>query len=101
MAISPAGMAADSWVLLIKVVVRLAPFHLTTEAATKLLPLTIRVKAGAPATAPAGESAVIEGTGFVVVTVTAGLVAARLLLLLRKRRTRKSRGPAESSRIAW
>ena len=83
---SLAGMAADSWVVLTKVVLRLAPFHLTTEPATKLLPLTVRVKAGPPATAPPGESAVTAGTGFVLVTVTVGLVAARVLLLFRKSR---------------
>ena len=45
------------------VVVRLAPFHCTTEPLTKLLPLTVSVKAAPPAFAAAGLRLVVVGTG--------------------------------------
>src|SRR2546427_7669101 len=53
-AISPAAMAAWSWVLLTKVVVRAVPFHCTRDDATKLLPLTVSVKPTPPAWALPG-----------------------------------------------
>ena len=46
-----------------KVVVSAAPFHLTTAPLTKLLPLTVSVKADPPTAAFVGEREVIVGTG--------------------------------------
>ena len=48
-ATSLAEIAAVNWDTLINVVVRFDPFHLTVEPEPKLLPLTVRVKAGLPA----------------------------------------------------
>src|SRR4029077_7723005 len=48
-AMSAAVMAAVSCVPLTKVVARALPFHCTTEAATKFVPVTVRVKALPPA----------------------------------------------------
>ena len=62
-AISAAVMAAVTWAPLTKVVVRLKPFHCTTEAPTKFEPFTVSVKADPPARALGGESVVIPGTG--------------------------------------
>src|SRR5579872_7114180 len=62
-AISAAVMAACNWVAPIKVVVRAAPFQLTTELLMKPVPFTVKVKAAAPAVAPVGAREVIEGTG--------------------------------------
>jgi len=53
-------------VLLTKVVARAAPFHSTTDDAAKLLPLTVSVKAGAPALALLGASELSVGAGFAV-----------------------------------
>src|SRR5215472_5297791 len=61
---SAAVMWACSRVLLTMVVVRLAPFHSTVEAGTKLLPCTVSVKGNAPAGALLGETAVTAGAGF-------------------------------------
>ncbi len=44
-------------------VVRLAPFHRTTEDGTKLAPLTVRVKALPPAVAVLGETLLSVGAG--------------------------------------
>jgi len=68
-ATSVAGMAAVSWVALTNVVVRAAPFHFTVAPLTKLVPVTVRVKAGLPAWALFGDSAVMVGTGALPVTV--------------------------------
>src|SRR5438128_3535801 len=46
------------------VVVRLAPFHRTTEPPTKFVPFTVSVNAAAPAAADAGLRLVVVGTGF-------------------------------------
>src|SRR5439155_10437324 len=46
-----AGTAADNWEELMKVVLRVAPFHFTTEDGTKFEPLTVKVKAPLPSTA--------------------------------------------------
>src|SRR4030095_3434681 len=64
-AMSVAGMAAVTCVAFTKVVVRAAPFHLTSEPETKLLPLTVSVQAGPPAVALLGTRVVSAGTGFV------------------------------------
>jgi hypothetical protein len=69
------------------VVVRLLPFHRTTDEAVNLLPVTVRVNAGPPATVVAGEIDVAMGAGASdVSTVTGGLVATRVYPLFRKRR---------------
>src|SRR5574340_1183770 len=63
-AMSAAVIAAVSCVALTNVVARFAPFHWTTEAAMKPVPLTVRVKAAEPAVALDGRSEVSAGTGF-------------------------------------
>ena len=70
-----------------KVVARLAPFHRTTDDAANELPFTVNVNAGPPiATAP-GDSEVAIGAGLSDgSTVTGGLVATRVVVLLTKRR---------------
>ena len=62
-AMSLAGTCAVSWVALTKAVVRAAPFHCTTEPLTKLIPVTVSVKAAPPATALLGESVLNDGVG--------------------------------------
>jgi hypothetical protein len=62
-AMSAAVIAAVNRVLLTKVVVRADPFHFTVEVLTKLLPLTVSVKAAPPAVADAGLRLVIMGAG--------------------------------------
>jgi len=52
-----------SCVPLTNVVVRGAPFHCTTELETKLVPVTVNVKAAPPAVALLGESDESVGTG--------------------------------------
>ena len=66
---SLAGMLAVSRVALTKVVVRLLPFHCTTEAGTKLAPVTVSVKAGPPSWTLLGASDESEGTGLTALTV--------------------------------
>jgi hypothetical protein len=44
-------------------VVRLAPFHCTTESLTNPLPLTVRVNPASPAVAELGLRLVVAGTG--------------------------------------
>jgi hypothetical protein len=68
-AISLARIEAVSFVTLLKVVARSDPFHLTVAPDTKFEPLTVRVKAGSPATAELGLSPVMAGTGFLTVRV--------------------------------
>jgi hypothetical protein len=66
------------------VVDRFTPFQRTTDEETKPVPFTVSVNGSPPETPDAGESELIVGTGFGgVVTVTAGLVAARVNPLLR------------------
>ena len=60
-AMSEAGMAALSWELVTKVVVRFDPFHLTTELERKLVPLTVNVKARPPANTVLGLMLVSVG----------------------------------------
>ena len=52
--IRDAGTTAVNWVLFTKVVVWASPFQRTTEPATKLLPLTVRVKGGPRANVEVG-----------------------------------------------
>src|SRR5713101_6566305 len=68
---SVAGMLAVSWVALTNVVVRLPPFHCTTDAGTKPLPVTVRVKAGSPAERVVGEMLVSVGVGLLTLSVAA------------------------------
>jgi len=63
MAMAAAGMAAVNCVALTNVVLRAVPPKLTTEAATKFVPLIISVKAALPAVALVGEIVVIVGGG--------------------------------------
>jgi hypothetical protein len=65
---SLAGIAAVSWLLLTKAVVRFEPFHFTIEPETNFLPLTVSVKAGPPALALLGDIETIEGRELVVPT---------------------------------
>jgi energy-converting hydrogenase Eha subunit G len=62
-AMSLAGIAAVSPVLLTKVVVRFAPFQRTTAPDTKPLPFTVRVKAAPPAAALLGDNEVSVAGG--------------------------------------
>lgn len=74
LAMSVAGIAAVNCVALTKVVVRGLPFHCTVEPLTKLLPLTVKVKAAPPAVAPFGFKLVIEGRGLLMANVAASEV---------------------------
>src|SRR5512139_1276250 len=71
MEMSEVNIAAVNWVEETKVVVLLVPFHLTTAPETKLLPLTVRVKAPPPAVAELGDRVLIAGTGLLIVKVRA------------------------------
>src|SRR3990170_3880250 len=62
-AMSAAVIFARNWVADTKVVVRSAPFHRTFAPETKLLPLTVRVKAAPPAVAEEGLRPVTVGAG--------------------------------------
>jgi hypothetical protein len=68
-AISVAVIAAVNWVAETYVVVRFDPFHCTTEPLTKLLPLTVSMKAEPPAFADEGLRPLVAGTGLVAVPV--------------------------------
>jgi hypothetical protein len=86
-ATSLAAIAAVNCVLLTNVVGRALPFQFTTDEDAKPDPLTASVKPAAPATPLEGASEFTAGTGGgTKTTVTAGLVAARVEPLLRKRR---------------
>jgi len=78
-AISVAATVAVNCVGLIKVVVSKAPFHLTTEPFTKLLPFTVNVKAAPPAMAVFGLMEAVTGTG--LLTTTLLMVKVRELLV--------------------
>src|SRR6267143_5645078 len=71
-AMSAAVIAAVSWMVLTKVVVRAAPFHCTVvEPFTNPVPLTVSVKAAPPTVALVGTSAVIVGMGLLTGNVSA------------------------------
>ena len=72
-AISPARIAAFTCVALTYVVVRLEPFHCTTDPLMNPVPFTVRVNAAPPAVAEAGDSVLIVGTGFAALMVNAEL----------------------------
>ena len=63
LAMSLAEISAVSLLKLEKVVGRSAPFQRTTDRGVKLLPLTVRVKAGPPAKAEVGLMLEILGVG--------------------------------------
>ena len=50
-------------------VVRVEPFHWTTEFVRKFVPFTVSVNAGPPAVADVGLKLVVVGTGLEAVTV--------------------------------
>jgi len=67
-AMSAARIFARSWVADTKVVTRSEPFQRTFEPETKLLPETVRVKAGPPAVTKVGLILVIAGEGVTLVS---------------------------------
>jgi hypothetical protein len=71
---SLAKITAVNCVALTKVVARPLLFHCTTELETKLVPLTVRLKAGPPAAVLEGESKLAVGTGLLMVNVRALVV---------------------------
>src|SRR5215467_3091846 len=76
---SPAEMAACSCVALTNVVVRLAPFHRTTDDEMNWLPVTVNVKAAPPVPALDGVRDDAMGVGLSAwSTVMVGLVASRM-----------------------
>jgi hypothetical protein len=70
-AMSLAGIAAVTCVVLKYVVVRLDPFQRTTDELTKPDPFTVSVNAGPPGVALLGESEVSAGMGLLIVSVRA------------------------------
>src|SRR5439155_16761555 len=67
-AISEAGTVAVSCVEETNVVVNAVPFHFTVEPETKLVPFTVNVNCGPPATAQFGLSEVMLGAASMVIT---------------------------------
>jgi len=65
-ATSLAGMTAVSRVVLTNVVVRLLPFHCTTEVETKFEPFTVKEKDCPPASTAEGDKELILGTGLLI-----------------------------------
>jgi hypothetical protein len=63
-AISAAKIVATSCVVFTNVVVRALPFHCTTEAGKKFVPVTVSENAADPAIVLEGESNVMAGAGF-------------------------------------
>src|SRR5207247_10549414 len=70
-AMSLAGIAAWSCVLLTNVVVRLLPFQRTTDDARKFVPVTVSVNAPLPTAAVLGGMELAVGTGWLVVMALA------------------------------
>ena len=68
--ISDAGTAAANCVVFTNVAVSEVVFHFTTEALSKLVPLTVSVNAAPPVIAEVGEIVVTVGTGWSTVSVT-------------------------------
>ena len=73
---SEAVIAARSWLALMNVVVREAPFQRTTDEATKPLPLTVSVRPALPATLAVGERLLATGPGETLLKVAVTVVAA-------------------------
>jgi hypothetical protein len=93
-AMSDAGIVAVSCVLLTKVVVRLAPLTRTTEAETKLLPVTVNVNPGLPAVALVGEILANDGGGLLTASDTVPVVEPSGLI------TPMARLPVEAMSLA-
>jgi hypothetical protein len=68
---SAAGTDAVTSVVLTTVVTRAAPFHSTTVPVSKLVPVTVRVKAALPAIAEVCDNVPTVGTGLLIVKVIA------------------------------
>jgi hypothetical protein len=68
-AMSAAGIAAVTCVLLTNVVARFEPFHCTVELLRRLVPFTVSVKAPPPAIAEDGFKPDIDGTGLLTENV--------------------------------
>ena len=68
------GTAADSCMLLTKVVAKFAPFHWTTEVRMKFVPLTMRGKPALPSTAVVWLNMLMVGAGLLTVVAATGLV---------------------------
>src|SRR2546422_223578 len=69
-AMSAVVIAAVSCVLLMKVVIRLVPFHCTVDPLMKLEPLTVSVNDVPPAVAELGLKLLSVGTGLGLMIVT-------------------------------
>ncbi len=67
-AMSAAVITAVNWVEETNVVVRLDPFHRTTDPLTKLLPLIVRTKSVPPAAVEAGLRLFKFGSGLFIVS---------------------------------
>ena len=81
-AMSAAAIDACNCAALTNVVGRAAPFHCTVEEEVKPLPLAVSVNGPPPENTWVGDSEVTTGSGFKdPSTKTAGLVAARTLLM--------------------
>jgi hypothetical protein len=100
-ATSLAGIAAVSWVLLTNVVVRLDPFTCTIDPLTKLLPLTVNVKAPLPAVAALGDKLASDGPGLLMVKVRAELVPAEGVLTVIDNEPATARSAAASVVVNW
>src|SRR5262249_4056465 len=85
-ATSAACTAMSICVSLMTVTARGVPLMVAVDPATKLEPVTCKVKPGLPATTLAGEMAVMSGVGLMLATVKALLVAARWKPLFLKSR---------------
>jgi hypothetical protein len=92
-ATSDAGIVAVSCVLLTKVVVRFAPLTRTTEAETKLLPVTVNVNPGLPVAALVGEMLVNDGNGLLTASDSVPVVEPSGLI------TSIARVPAEAMSV--
>ena len=93
-AMSDAGIVAVNCVLLTKVVVRLAPLTRTTEAETKLLPVTVNVNPGLPEFALVGEILANDGCGLLTASDSVPVVEPSGLI------TPMARLPVEAMSLA-
>ena len=100
-AISLAVIVAVSCVLLTKVVARSAPFTWIRDPLTKLLPLTVRVKAAPPAITVLGEMLVSDGTGLLTVKVRAPLVPPEGVFTVIDSEPATARSAAVSVAVNW
>src|SRR6266545_2534255 len=86
-ATSPASTAMESCVGEIRVTVRGWPPTVAVAPGTKPVPVTARAKAGVPAATLAGARLARLGVGLILATVMVGLVAIRVYVSPRKKRT--------------